>query len=400
MSSASVLTKPFTLFAGSGNSDNYYRDIEIFAIHSETIMEENLASIVEAFEQYCNENAIVLNSAYKELLFEAVLIGSFWNHHGGYAYEASDALISVMKQLARLRKAEGNTGKIADTARGILGLNSMQKEEHKGSFLKPGIEGLQKLTGWMEATGEFQREARVFNKWLPFFAETGEGFTFIAICSMRNSAMQIAEIGKKLLGKYTAEVSSFQSEIRKTHHLREDGISVNRSEAEYHIAMLGAYFINQEEKEKFLTTSRKVLLVPACMKMAGKHCKAENKVFGERCTGCQSNCQINQLSAIGKMHQFEVWILKHSSDLSVWQDTLKNTGIVGAACPATLLAGGYELKRLGIPAQCVVLDHCGCKHWTENPAPSSINVSELMVRMGIMEVNNNIFQQTKDLQVV
>lgn len=396
----SVLTRPYSLFAEAQTSDKYYRDITVFASQAETIMQENLASVVEAFEQYCNENAIILNSAYKELLFEALLIGSFWNHHGGYANEASDALISVMKQLARLRRAEGNTGKIADTARGILGLSSMQKEEHKGGFLKPGIEGFQKLTEWMEATGEFQREARVFSKWLPFFAETGEGFAFIAICSMRNSAMQIAEIGKKLLGRYTTEVSTFQSEIRKTHHLREDGISVNRSEAEYHIAMLGAYFINQEEKENFLATSGKVLLVPACMKLGGKNCKAEKSVFGERCTGCLNNCQVNQLSAIGKMHQFEVWILKHSSDLSVWQDTLKNTGIVGAACPATLLAGGYELKRLGIPAQCVVLDHCGCKHWTEKPASSSINVNELMVRMGIMKERNYKIQQSKDLQAV
>ncbi len=105
---SSVLTKPYSLLADTSNPDEYYRDITIFARQSEAIMKENLTSIVEAFEQYCNENAIILNSAYKELLFEAVLIGSFWNHHGGYAYEASDALISVMKQLTRLRKAGGN----------------------------------------------------------------------------------------------------------------------------------------------------------------------------------------------------------------------------------------------------------------------------------------------------
>lgn len=397
---SSVLTKPYSLLADTSNPDEYYRDITIFARQSEAIMKENLTSIVEAFEQYCNENAIILNPANKELLFEAVLIGSFWNHHGGYANEASNALISTMKQLARLRKTERNTGKIADTARGIPGLKAMQKEKHKGSFLKPGIEGLQKLINWMEATGEFLCEARVFSKWLPFFAETGEGFAFIAICSMRNSAMQIAEVGKKLLGKYPAEVSSFQSEIKKTHLLREDGISVNRSEAEYHIAMLGAYFINQEENEKFLITSRKVLLVPACMKMAGKRCKAENKGFGEKCTGCNDNCQVNMLMAIGQQHHFEVWILKHSSDLSVWQNTLNNTGIVGAACPATLLAGGYELKRLGIPVQCVVLDHCGCKQWTEKPAYSSLNINELMTRMGIRYEGDFRYQQKETLQAV
>lgn len=36
-------------------------------------------------------------------------------------------------------------------------------------------------------------------------------------------------------------------------------------------------------------------------------------------------------------------------------------GIVGITCVSNLLAGGWKALRLGLPSQCVLLDHCGCR---------------------------------------
>ena len=41
-----------------------------------------------------------------------------------------------------------------------------------------------------------------------------------------------------------------------------------------------------------------------------------------------------------------------------------DVGVVGVSCPLTITGGGWEMRRMGIPAQGLLLDHCGCSwHW-------------------------------------
>jgi hypothetical protein len=53
-------------------------------------------------------------------------------------------------------------------------------------------------------------------------------------------------------------------------------------------------------------------------------------------------------------------------------------GVVAVACVPTLVEGGGELKRYGVPAPCVLLDYSGCKkHWHPEGVPTSLNFGEL-----------------------
>jgi hypothetical protein len=380
---ASPVTTPYSLFAGENNTDHYYRDISLFAVKALDLLEENLGSVTDALISFYQDDQDIKNYSREELLLEALMIGVYWNRYGRYAEESSDALIVVMKQLALLRKVPGQTGKSADEARGILGLNMMENPEHENSFLMPGIIGFEKLINWMEATGEFHREARQFGKWMHFMKDTGDGFTFICISLMRNIARQFSTISDQHLGKFTLETENFHSTVRQKYSKREDGISVNRSSTEYHLGMLGAYLINESNREKYRNSAHKVLLVPSCMKRNPLTCRAMQTKYGEICNSCSKNCRVNELNQLGKTNNFKVVILKHSSDLSVWapEPGKSITGVVGVACPATLLAGGFELKHHNIAAQCVVLDHCGCHHWMDNPVSTSLNIKELLRRM-------------------
>ena len=380
---ASPVTKPYSLFAGENNTDTYYHDIRIFSVKALNLLEENLGSLTDALIRFYHEDAEIASYSREELLLEALMTGVYWNRYGGYAQESSEALMDIMKQLSVLRKVPGQTGKSADEVRGILGLQMMENPEHENSFLLPGIQGFEKLISWMEATGEFHREARQLTKWMHFLKDTGDGFAFICICLMRNVASQFSVISQEALGKYTRETEQFHKNVRRKYAKREDGISVNRNSTEYHLGMLGAYLINDANCRAFSDSEEKVLLVPGCMKGDAVNCKAVKTSCGEHCTLCAEKCQVNHLTKLGKSNGFEVMILKHSSDLSVWAPSPGKikTGVVGVACPATLLAGGFELKHHNIPAQCVVLDHCGCHHWMDNPVSTSLNIKELLRRM-------------------
>jgi hypothetical protein len=64
----------------------------------------------------------------------------------------------------------------------------------------------------------------------------------------------------------------------------------------------------------------------------------------------------------------------------------KDTGVVGVACVLNLISGGWLLDGMGISAQCVLLDYCGCKnHWSRENIPTEINIKQLKKVLDIVE---------------
>ncbi len=119
-------------------------------------------------------------------------------------------------------------------------------------------------------------------------------------------------------------------------------------------------------------------------------CKAIKVKEGLVCQGCESSCHVNQLRMMGKKNNFDVYIIPHASDLSLWspQKDQPKRGVVASACVTTLVEGGWELKRYDVPAQCVLLDNCGCKkHWHEEGFPTELNIRELK-RILVQEKTN------------
>ncbi len=56
----------------------------------------------------------------------------------------------------------------------------------------------------------------------------------------------------------------------------------------------------------------------------------------------------------------------------------EDIAIIGVACPLHLISGGWKSSGMGIPAQCVLLDYCGCKkHWDRDGIVTEINFKKL-----------------------
>ena len=100
-------------------------------------------------------------------------------------------------------------------------------------------------------------------------------------------------------------------------------------------------------------------------------------------------CPVHQATNLGEKHGFKVFILPH--ELNVFADGKSQpaisdptTGIVGVSCPLTNVTGGWETREKGIPAQGVLLDHCGCSwHWhLDGGLMTELNFKKLLSVVG------------------
>ena len=157
-----LTVNPYSLCGDQENSDQFYTDLEDFGEKTIAMLSENLGKVAEEFMRHNAMTSLKKPASREEYLFEALLIGSFWNIYGGYARATLDSTLDIMKQLAGLRRVKGITGITADKTRGLLGIRQMKDPEHRDDFLTPGVNGFIKLIQWLETTGDFQREALRF----------------------------------------------------------------------------------------------------------------------------------------------------------------------------------------------------------------------------------------------
>jgi hypothetical protein len=89
---------------------------------------------------------------------------------------------------------------------------------------------------------------------------------------------------------------------------------------------------------------------------------------------------------LAEKHGFRVFVVPHASSFTAWLRhwrTDETTALVAAACPLHLVPGGYEMRALGLEAQCVLLDYSGCKrHWDPNGTPTKFDHHRLLELVG------------------
>jgi hypothetical protein len=99
---------------------------------------------------------------------------------------------------------------------------------------------------------------------------------------------------------------------------------------------------------------------------------------------------VHQVTKLGDKYGFAVFMLP--DELAVFSAPTASPGgrddmgIVGISCVLTNAAGGWKAHRLGIPAQGVPLDYCGCRwHWHKEGIATDINLHQLLGVLGVYE---------------
>lgn len=380
----------YYLKENNGGLNDYYDVVSDFTgeVLNEAINLFN--DTVERYSEFSKENK---KYTIDEAVLELLIMGVLWKVYSGDASKLDDMPGSVLVKLSELRKSSKVLKPGIDILKGFMSTLYLSPDLYDNlEVLSPSVINLEKLIKWLEATGEFNQEVKKLKGWAAFFQTLTSYETTKIIASCLVYAIWFEEKSEKCLGVYTQNVERYLNEIRPKRYWHEDVIFCGRRRIEYHLNMVGAEIMNKVFREKFLETKNKVLLLPVCIRMKdNSKCNAVGDHRMLKCKKCLKECTVCRLTQIGDDNGFEVIMVPHESSISAGgkKDGFfnKDTGVVGVACVLNLISGGWMLEDMGIPAQCVLLDYCGCKnHWHDEGIPTSINIAKLAQ---ILCIDNN-----------
>jgi len=378
----------YSLRNGQNYSDLYYRDITSFAGEVLDMVRDQAESTIEDFQNYVKQNRIDSLRTFNEYAFEFLMLGIFWRVHGENAVHLNTVTQRILARLGRLRKQSDLLKPVFDFMRGIMGNNLLKEKNFQGIQHPLSLENISRLMSWMSATGELNEEYKRMTHWRDFLSQNPQK-TVVTLKLATTLAAWFESRAVEILGQYTNNVNYFLKNKHPQYRWREDNFFCGRKEVEYHFSMVGTEILNRAYRDEFLQTDRKIVLLPPCMKAKLEDgCKAISTPIGEKCMACTPSCRVHQLSKLGTKHGFTVMVMPH--DMKVFskdgEESAKkgSTGIVGISCPLTNTAGGWEMKSVGVPAQGVLLDYCGCPwHWHKDGIPTDINFDQLLKVIGV-----------------
>jgi hypothetical protein len=380
----------YSLRDGHKNSEAFCQDVAVFADEVLAEADGRVGGVLEAFEVFLQQTEREILRSRSEYAFELLTLGTFWRVYAPDALNLSRASQRALAFLARLRRQGGALKPAADLLRGVLGSLFLSAHSRRlDSPPTPSLDNLDRLLDWLEAACDFRQELKRLRAWRAFLARQASEQIAETLRAAVDLAGWFEPRAQAVLGRYTPNVERFLGETHPSYRWREAEVFCGRRRVEYHLNMIGTEILNSAYRAAFLGTARKLVLVPPCMKaQSDDKCQAHPTPYGALCADCTPGCRVHQLTKLGEKHGFEVLIMPH--ELSVFSNgglkpvASDAVGVVGVSCVLTNPAGGWETKDLGVPAQGVLLDYCGCGyHWHKAGFPTDINIAQLLRVLGV-----------------
>jgi len=371
----------YSLTPEDGTSDRYYESVSRFTNSVLDVMNDIPVEQIIEFIVSCK---IEEPRQKEEYLLDLLMMGTLLRTYGRKARLVRNIPKDELKWVSRLRSVKPSQRDVLDTIKGELSTTILAADPDAGfEDVGPSMENLHYLIDYLEATGEFDEECLRLDKWSRFLhsldLDEASGWLRVAM----TTAEWFEHQSLNSLGKFTEHVEGFLRTGLKEHLFKEDIIFCGRRRVEYHLNMVGAEIMNRSFREDFEKRPLKVVLLPTCMSAMGVNCKAVSGEMGMLCKGCSSSCIVNNLTRMGEEKGFQVIMAAHGSSVMKDPSLMENIGVVGVACVLNLLSGGWKARRMGIPAQCILLDFCGCRnHWDEAGIPTMLNLTQFKEKIG------------------
>lgn len=358
------------------NSNGYYNEIQQI---SNKILKKGLPDssvYLNDFMEFIVDNKIENLRSKEEYFIELLLIGIFIGEYKDNARAFKNKSNRIFLILNNFRK-KGWLKYNIDNLRGKLISKILMKKIYVLKEIT--IEDFILLIKWLDASGDFKDEVIRLNGWKKFLEKKDKIYSSKILKFCCNLSEYFYLECKDILGKYTKDVDTYLRKYKEKHNNKEDIIYCGKGEIQYFFNMVSAEIMNKVYKEKFLSSSNKLIFLPACMRQTEKECLSKKGNKGYECMGCSSRCNINTLREIGQTYNTKIYIIPHDTLLSnLESDNNYVTGIIGVACVLNLVSGGWKAIRLGFIPQCVVLDYVGCSnHWLDNEKMTGINIDRL-----------------------
>jgi uncharacterized protein len=375
----------YSLQANEKNSDEYFKTIAEFCDEVIGYANVEMKEILISFNSWQETNSIPQKLSFEENLFALLNLGILWKLYGSRAMDSGESSRKILSELVNIRKANTILKPIADFLRGVLnGISSFKNIRNDGDQPDATIQNLDTMFDWLEASGEFDEVVNKLRVWREFLSRKSTSEIETILRKVKTLANWFAEFSMKRLGKFTENVSQFLEVEHPHYRWREDSLFTGKSRIEYHLNMLGTEILNRMLNDDFKKRSHKIVILPPCMKAKpDDECLARQTSLGEQCMHCTPSCRINQITKLGEKKGFLVTIIP--DDLKIYSaessnsENLSSLGVVGVSCPLTNAEGGLEMIRMGVPAQGLPLDYCGCSyHWHKDRIPTDINIRQLL----------------------
>jgi hypothetical protein len=276
-----------------------------------------------------------------------------------------------------------------DWLRGILGALFLQGDNRQKLPPAPvTMQAFRQLLDWLSATGDLPDEVKRLEAWYDYLQEKPEKEVREFINKTLQLASWFAARSLDVLGVYTPNVDEYLANGHQRHLWSEDRYFTGRRRLEYHLTMVATEILNRNMRSRFLESQRKIVIVPPCMCAPEGSCKADLTSYGYLCAHCTPSCRVHQMTLLGEKHGFEVLVMPDDLDVfgSGESQTApkKSLGVVGISCPLTNPGGHWDTRDIGVPAQGLLLDYCGCSyHWgLEEHFPTDTNFVKLLEIIG------------------
>jgi len=367
-------------------SDGYYADVAAFVEQVIAEGQARFAPLIQAFQSFMERTARERPSASPEYIFEWLTLGVLWRVYIRAALDLPAAPRWMLGSLAGLRERARRIKPGIDALRGVLGTLFLSPESRvPADTASLTIEHLDTFLGWLSATGEYTEQVKRLARWRDFMAGLPPEQAAQHLAAVIAFADWFDGSSQATLGKYTPNVERFLEQTRASYRWREDAVFCARKRIEYHLNMVGAEILNRAYRQAFLGARRQAVLLPPCMRQQPEDkCQARSTAFGAQCAHCTPGCRVHQVTLLGDKYGFAVFMLP--DDLAVFSTEkeapsagIGDLGIVGVSCVLTNAPGGWKTHALGVPAQGVLLDYCGCHyHWDKQGFPTDINIRQLL----------------------
>ena len=196
-----------------------------------------------------------------------------------------------------------------------------------------------------------------------------------------------ASISAEISVSFTPQLDAFLKTL-SPEHPDHDIFSI--SERGYHLRMLHIEVINRIMRNGFLKAKNKVVILPHCLRdFRAENCQYEPGDVDYVCLGCTDECLVKITGTSLSPHPgYHLYISVERDLEKVFETALQryeNAALLGVACLPELYQGMSLSRRMGIPAQGVLLNYNLCRRWMGTAHPTSFNLKQLMKVTGILE---------------
>lgn len=378
-----MYTITYNLRGSDGDSDSFY---DVLARYSKRVYEEMDDIFINPYLDYVRyqkQKGATDGICFEEGYLELLSLGVLWVVYSGDALATDETATGLLSKLSALRGSNPHLKPMVDAFRGICLTAMMSPDlyDHMG-VAAPTVEHMRLLLQWLEATGEFHFEVMRLRHLEQYLHSLDEAMAKSFLELVISTGLWFTQDSLEGLGQYTPNVERYLNELRPKRYWKEDVIFCGRRRVEYHLNMVGSEWLNHAYRHLFIERPRKVVLLPTCTRLhPDKICKARVEGAWLVCTGCSAECQVGCLRELEKQLNFQLFLVPHNSSIqeSPLQVPLSQVGVVGVSCALNLISGGWMLKSLDVPAQCVILDYCGCRgHWHHEGIPTELNKDKMI----------------------